>query len=427
MDTPGSDPNVTTSGLRLFCRQHILIMLPLGFASGLPLLLSQKTLIAWLADTGTDIRAVGLFSLVALPYSLKFLWAPLMDRYQLGFSQRGHRRAWILASQYFLMVALATLATLSPEAAYGPIAVVAVLIAFLSASQDICFDAYRADLLLPEERGFGAAVSVAGYRIAMIVAGGLALVLSDVWGWQNTYLMMAGLMGVSMIVTWIAPDPVVHRKTPTSLGKAFTEPWSEFIKRPATLWVLLVLLLFKLCDALAGLMAIPFLLDLKFSMTEIGAIYQMVGLLCTIAGGLLGGWILTRMDLITALLIFAILQALTNLGFLLLSVLPQSQGLLATVIGFEQFVSGMSIAAFVTLLIALCHPAHSATQFAIFTALAGLFTIVVGSPAGYLQAALGWPGFFVASTVLGAPVVFVLAISRKALRGHLKHVATIQA
>tara|TARA_B100000029_G_scaffold468496_1_gene505531 strand:- start:382 stop:1101 length:720 start_codon:yes stop_codon:yes gene_type:complete len=238
--------------------------------------------------------------------------------------------------------------------------------------------------------------------------------------------MMAGLMGISMIVTWVSPDPEVYRKPPTTLAKAFYEPWAEFIKRPATVWVLLVLLLFKLCDALAGLMAIPFLLELEFSMTEIGAIYQMVGLLCTIGGGLVGGWLLTRMDLVRALLIFAALQALTNLGFLLLSVLTPGQTLLATVIGFEQFVGGMSIAAFVALLIALCHPAHSATQFAIFTALAGLFTIVAGSPAGYLQAALGWPGFFVASTVLGLPVVVVLAISRNALRAHIQHVETRQ-
>lgn len=491
----------------------------LGFASGLPLALTGQAMQAWLTQGGIDIATIGFLSLVGLPYTFKFLWAPLMDRFDLPLL--GRRRGWLVLTQLALAGALALLAATSPTDSIRLFALLAVAVAFISASQDVVIDAYRTDLLAPAERGMGASLNVMGYRLAMIVSGGLALIWTDPaqaghWTWPEVYRFMAGLMAAAALLS----ATVLPRVTPPAgprpaarqdligfaavlaavavgylvsdrfaqpvarallaplleggtldarlqqrwielaallLGIVFTLPlaaWAarrarfqtllgglaNYFAQPGALAFLALIVLYKLGDAFAGSLMTPFLLkSMAYSAAEVGVVNKVIGLWLTIAGALVGGALMMKIGLWRALLVFGVLQAASNLGFWWLAVngagvlpgltlpafdwgfvalaqpTPVDGGLLM-VIAFENLSGGMGTAAFVAFLMSLCNQRFTATQYALLSAFASVGRVWVGPLAGVLAESIGWPTFFVVSTVLALPAVGMLWWLRRPIR-----------
>ena len=394
--------------ISVFRSKRIFLLLLLGFSSGLPLALTGATLQAWLAVEGIDIQAIGWFTLVGQPYVYKFLWAPLMDRYSIPLL--GRRRGWLLATQAALLVAIACMGTVSPKEAPFLLAALALAVAFLSASQDIVFDAYRADVLGAEERGAGAAVSVLGYRIAMLVSGGLALILVDNWiSWTQAYWLMAALMLVGVAATWAAAEPATPPRAPKTLAEAVREPLAEYFSRHGAWLLLLVIILYKLGDAFAGTLSTAFLLrGAGFSLTDVGWANKWLGVGATILGLLIGGALMAKLRLFKSLLLFGFLQAFTNLGFMLLAAAGKSYPLMITVIAAENLCGGMGTAAFVALLMAMCDRRFSATQYALLSALASLGRVYVGPAAGALAESFGWTTFFFLTFLVALPGIAML-------------------
>ena len=392
-----------------FRSRKIGLLLLLGFASGLPLALTAGTLQAWLAAESMDIVAIGWFALVGQPYTYKFLWAPLMDRYVPPFL--GRRRGWLLVTQVLLAAAIAFMGTLSPRDSVWLLGATALTVAFLSASQDIVFDALRADWLERDERGAGAAVSVFGYRIAMLVSGAGVLILADQWlGWHAAYWLMAALMGVGMIATWFVVEPEIKGGAPKTLDAAVVKPFSEFFTRKGAIALLLLVVLYKLGDAFAGNLTTTFLLrGPGFSLTEVGAFNKGFGVAATIVGALAGGALMVKMRLYRALMLFGVLQAFTNLGFMLLAGAGKSYPLMVAVVGMENLCGGMGTAAYVALLMALCDRRFSATQYALLSALSAVGRVYVGPAAGYLVAGFGWEIFFLFTFLISLPGLALLA------------------
>lgn len=294
----------------------------LGFASGLPLALTSGTLQAWATVDGVSLQSIGFLTLVGTAYTLKFLWAPLVDRYAPDFL--GRRRSWMFFSQVLLALFIAGMGFLAPSSHLGLLAVFAVIVAFLSATQDIAFDAYSTDVLRDHERAAGAALKVLGYRLAMIVSGGLALILAGTWlGWQYTYVLMGVFMLVCAVATILAPEPEIVAKAPRTLGLAVVEPLKEFFSRRGAILILVLIVLYKLGDAFAGALSTTFLIrGAGFSMEEVGSINKIFGLAATIIGALAGGSIMSKMGLYRALMLFGLLQAVSNFGYWVLAVTP---------------------------------------------------------------------------------------------------------
>ena len=315
----------------------------LGFSSGLPLALSGSTLQTWLATLHVDVTAIAAFSLVGLPYSLKFLWAPLMDRYMPPFM--GRRRGWILLAQMVLAALMAMMAVTDPLTAMPRLVVLALIMAFASASQDIVYDAYRTDLLPPVERGLGAAVTVGGYRMAMIVSGALVLVLSDRIGWRNSYLLMAALMLLAMGVSLLAPEPPASAEVPRTLKDAVLTPLRDFATRPAAAGLLALVVLYKFGNWFSGPLTNVFLVaGLHFTATDVGVVNKGLGLVATLVGVLLGGALMPRLGLFRSLLCFGILQAASTLTFMLLALVGHNYGLMVLAVGVENLSWGMGTA-----------------------------------------------------------------------------------
>nr|WP_311528404.1 muropeptide transporter [uncultured Ralstonia sp.] len=402
--------------LDVFRNRRIGAMLLLGFASGLPLALTSGTLQAWMTVEGLDIRTIGLFSLVGQAYIFKFLWAPLMDRFTPpGFSSSlGRRRGWLVLTQAGLVASIAAMAFTPPHAALWALAGLAVLVAFLSASQDIVFDAYSTDVLHTSERGVGAAVKVLGYRLAMLVSGGLALYLADrVMGWSNMYLVMAGLMALGIFTTLWSPEPEVSARPPRSLQEAVVGPLKDFFSRRGAWALLALIVLYKLGDAFALSLSTTFLIRaVGFSAGEVGIVNKTLGLAATIIGALYGGMLMVRLGLVRSLLLFGVLQGVSNFAYWALSVSPKHLWSMALAVGIENLCGGMGTAAFVALLMALCNRSFSATQYALLSALASIGRVYVGPTAGYLVQAYGWPTFYLMSVVLAAPGLVVLWFMR---------------
>jgi len=395
----------------LFNRRVATVAL-LGFASGLPLALSAGTLQAWLTVQGVEVSQIGVFSLVGLPYVFKFLWAPLLDRYQPGWP--GRRRDWMLVTQVLLAALLFVAGASDLAAGALPLlALVAVAIAFLSATQDVAIDAYRTEVLKERERGFGAGAAVTGYRIGMLVAGAGALLLADAIGFARVYQLMALalLLGVAASVCGPAVPPEV--RPPGNLAAAVLEPLREYFRRDAAVPLLVLIFLYKLGDAFAGGLTTNFLLAAQgFSLTDVGAIYKGLGLVASIAGALYGGGMMARLGLYRALMLFAWLQAITNLGFAMLAVAGKSYLAMVAVVGLENLAGGMGTAAYLALLMSICDRRYTATQFALLSAVASLGRVFAGPPAGYMVEAVGWPWFFVMTFVLALPAIFILKRQR---------------
>ena len=401
-----------TRTLKSLANRRVVAVFFLGFASGLPLALAGGTLQAWMAVEGVDLKTIGFFSLVGLPYAFKFFWAPLLDRYALPFL--GRRRGWILGTQLALMILIVMLGFTSPKDTPWLVALFALLLTFTSASQDIVFDAYRTDVLREKERGLGAAVSVTGYRIAMLASGALALILAGPLGWRLTYLLMAGLMLIGTMATIFGPEPEETVRPPQSLKEAISGPLTEFFSRPAAWAFLALIILYKIGDAFAGSLTTAFLIrGPGFSIGEVGAINKGLGLMATIIGALYGGVMLARLGLYRSLMIFGILQAISNLSFMVLAYAGKVYSIMVAAVAFENLAGGMGTAAFVAFLMALCDHRYTATQFALLSALASLGRIFVGPPSGYLSHEVGWVVFFFVTFLAALPGLALLYKMRR--------------
>jgi MFS transporter, PAT family, beta-lactamase induction signal transducer AmpG len=502
---------------------HLVVVLFLGFASGLPLALTGQAMQAWLSVSGVDITTIGFLSLVGLPYTFKFLWAPLMDRFELPWL--GRRRAWLVLTQLALAAALWCMADTSPTTATRTFALLAVLVAFVSASQDVVIDAYRTDLLQAHERGLGASLSVLGYRLAMILSGGVALIWVDPatpsssgggWTWPEVYRFMAGLMGAAALLSMTVLPRLKNALTPSSVGRrdllgfaavvlavtlgfVLSERWAPGIAQtllapwwahsslpaglqtkwtdllalmlglaftlPLAAWAakaarfetllgglrsyfsqggaaafLVFIVLYKLGDAFAGSLMTPFLLkSMLYSSAEVGVVNKVIGLWLTIGGALLGGALMVQLGLWRSLMLFGIFQMLSNLGFWWLAAsgkgalagleipafdwgfvkLAQAtsvDGGLLLVIALENLSGGMGTAAFVAFLMSLCNQKFTATQFALLSAFASIGRVWVGPLAGVLAESIGWPHFFILSTLVALPALVLLYRLRQPIK-----------
>lgn len=406
--------NSMNAYLEIFRSRRVAVVCLLGFSSGLPLALTGGTLQAWMTVSGVDLATIGIFTLVGIPYTWKFLWAPFMDRYVPPFL--GRRRGWIAAMQMLLGACIAVMGALDPATMPWALAALALMVAFISASQDVVFDAYRADVLRPQERGIGAAVSVLGYRLAMLVSGALALILSDRIGWQNTYWLMAALMIAAIGATLFGPEPEVQVTPPKTLAEAVVEPLREFFARHGAWALLLLIVLYKLGDAFAGSLTTAFLIrGVEFTATEVGAINKGMGLAATLVGVVFGGVLMARLGLFRSLLVFGVLQAISNLTFMWLASVGKDYAVMVLAVGFENLAGGMGTAAFVALLMAMCDKRFTASQFALLSALAAVGRVYVGPASGYMVEAIGWTTFFGFTFLMALPGLLLLFIMRRSI------------
>lgn len=397
------------SPVRAFAQPKMVALIFLGFASGLPFYLTSTTLQAWMTKANVDLTTIGMFSLVGLPYSLKFLWAPLLDRYIPPFL--GRRRGWLIIAQVLLLVAIASMALHDPALGLRVLAFNALLIAFLSATQDVAGDAYRTDVLHHREMGAGAAIWVLGYRIALLLTGSLAFVLADRMPWQSVYLLLSSLMLIGVIASVMAPEPVLDDAPPRTLAEAVVLPFNEFFTRSGLLRGMLVLLfivLYKYSDSLVIAMGTPFLLQAGYTQTEIGVIRGGAGLIATIVGALAGGVLLAKLGINKSLWIVAVLQAVSNVGYYLLAVTEQSRTWLLAVIVIENFIAGLAAAALLAFLMVMCNKRVSATQFALLSSLVAVSRDLLTAPSGGIAEATGWPLFFLISIAAGLPALLML-------------------
>jgi MFS transporter, PAT family, beta-lactamase induction signal transducer AmpG len=398
-----------TSAVRIFGQPKMAVLLFLGFSSGLPLYLTSKTLQAWMTTAKVDLTTIGLFSLVALPYSFKFVWAPVMDRFIPPFL--GRRRGWVLITQILLLLAIAAMSLHDPQQGLRMLAVNAIAIAFFSASQDISLDAYRTDVLENREMGAGAAVFVLGYRIAMITSGALAFFLADRLSWPTTYLILSTLILVGVVTTFLAPEPVLNDAPPKSIAEAVVLPFADFFQRAGILRALLVLLfivVYKYSDSLAGSMTTPFLLQAGFSETEVGAVFLGAGVIATILGVLAGGAVIGKVGINRSLWIFVVVQGLSNLTYYVLSLAEKNHALMVTAVVIENFGLGLVTAAMTAFLMSMCNKRFTATQFALLSSLMAASRDILVAPGGKIAESLGWPSFFIVTVAMAIPPLLLL-------------------
>ena len=396
----------------VFRSPRVAAVMVLGFASGLPLALTGSTLQAWLTVSNVDIRTIAWFSWIGVPYLLKFLWAPVMDRFVPPFF--GRRRGWMLLCQMALLAGIAAMTLSPPDESVFLLGIIALSVAFASASQDIVIDAYRTDVLRTHERGMGAAVGVFGYRIAMLASGGLALILADQIGWRTAYLLMAAMMVIGLIASMLAPEPEVAATPPRSLLDAVVLPLADLFSRRGALALLTLIMLYKFGDALAGTLTTAFLIrGVGFTPTDVGLVNKFLGLAALLLGALAGGVLLARLSLYKALLAFGVLQAVSNLSFVWLALVGKSYPVLVFTVAFENLASGMGTAAFVALAMALCNSSFSATQYALLSALASLGRVLFGPLTGQLVASMGWAEFFFITFVAALPGLWLVWYMRE--------------
>ena len=394
--------------------RRIVSFLLLGLASGLPYNLSDSTLQAWLKDTGVSNTDIGILSLIGLAYTLKPLWAPLLDRYSLPWL--GRRRGWILLFQVALSGALVWLAFHGPEGGLVAFAVAALVLAVLSASQDIVIDAYRTDAARVNERGPAATAANLGYRTASYFALAGALVLADQVGWTVTYLAMAGVMLAFSAATIWAPEPESNPPPPRTLRNAIVDPLRQLLGNEGALVLIIALVLYKVGDAFALRLFTPFLMDVGFSLTEIGIATKTVMLAANIAGAIAGGLWIVRLGLLRALLLFGALQALTNLAYMAVSVAGHDMTVMITAVALDNFFGAMGNTALVVFVMALCDIRYSAFQYALLSALAVLPRNVLGWPAGFLADEIGWTSFYLVTFFTALPGLLMVWWLRDRIR-----------
>lgn len=388
--------------------KRILICIFTGFSSGLPLYILISLLPAWLRSEGVNLKAIGLFALINLPFTWKFLWAPLFDRYSPPL---GRRRGWLLISQILLLLSIPIFSAFNPQLDIWSIAYLAAVVAFFSASQDIVLDAYRRELLLDAELGLGNAIHVNAYKIAGLIPGSLSLILADYLPWHSVFIITALFMLPGLAMTVFVKEPSLRNAAPKTLREAVSEPFCEFIGRNGLKTALLILafiFFYKLGDSMATALATPFYLDMGFSKTEIGLIAKNAGLWPSVIGGLLGGAWMVKLGINRALWIFGAVQMLAILGFAWLAMVGHNLFVLGIAIGLEAFGVGLGTAAFVAYIAYTTHPLYTATQFALFTSLAAVPRTFANAATGYLVEDLGWRDFFLFCFVAAIPGMLLL-------------------
>lgn len=384
----------------------MLAIMVLGAASGFPNQVTESTLQAWLKDAGTSNTTIGVLSYVAIPYLLKFLWAPLLDRYPLPLF--GRRRGWMIVFQIGIAAAIALFAVQNPAATLLPIAICAVAIVFLSASQDIVIDAYRTDVSLPHERGLAAAANNLGYRAAAWLAFAVALTVADALGsdakaWRIAMLGLAATMLAFTLATIFAPEPKYTEAPPRTLRESVVSPLRELLGTPGAAALIALVMLFKVGDAFALKLFTPFMMDVGFSKTEIGWVAKAVMTTSAIAGAVLGGLWMVKLGLLRSMLFFGVLQAVSNLAYYLLAVVGKDYPLMVAGVAIDNLASGMGNVASVALIMALCHARFSAFQYALLSAFALLPRYSLGGPAGWLADFAGWETYYIVSFLMGLP------------------------
>ncbi|MBU1163140.1 MAG: AmpG family muropeptide MFS transporter [Proteobacteria bacterium] len=384
----------------------MIVALLMGFSCGLPLLLTITVLQAWMKEEGVDLTVIGLMALVGLPYTLKFIWAPFLDRYTLPFL--GRRRGWLLIAQIFLIFSIAGLGLTDPVGHPWMVVFAALLVTFFSASQDIVVDAYRREDLPDEELGLGSSLYVNGYRVGMLLASGGGLILADHITFSMVYLIMAACMLPGVLTTFFASEPEIAVGTPKSLKEAVLCPLIDYFSRKEALWILAFILFYKMGDNMASAMTTPFYLDIGFSKTEIGAVVKLFGFWATIIGSLIGGVLMLRQGIYRSLWIFGFLQSISTAGFALLARIGHSIPALSAVIAFENLSSGMGTAAYVAFMASITNKKFTATQYALLSSLMGVPRVLVSAPTGFFAKSLGWENFFIFCTLIAIPGMLLL-------------------
>ena len=400
-------------GWRAFLNRHMLICVFLGFTSGLPLFTLVYLVQAWLRSEGVNLKEIGLFALIQFPYTWKFIWAPLMDRYvpKLPFWRPGRRRGWMLFTQVLVAGAIASLGFVSPRDAIWSVAALTALVAFFGASQDVVIDAYRRELLADTEQGLGNAVHVNAYKVAALVPGSLSLILSDHLPWTAVFAVTAAFMLPGMVLTLLVTEPQVHGAPPKNLREAIALPLSEFVTRDglgAALLVLAFIFLYKLGDTMATTLSTSFFLDIGFHKTEIGVIAKTTAFWASLAGGIIGGAWLVKIGIARGLWIFGFVQIVSTLGFAWLAKIGPSPAALALIYGFETFATGLTLAAFTAYIASTTDPRYTATQFALFTSLASVPRTLASAASGFVVAKIGWFDYFLVCAALAAPGMLLL-------------------
>jgi len=399
-------PKNRRSMLNVILSGRMLVALMMGFSCGLPLLLTITVLQAWMKEKGVDLTVIGMMALVGLPYTLKFLWAPFLDRFTLPFL--GRRRGWLLVAQVALIFSIAGLGSTDPGNNPWMVAFAAFLVTFFSASQDIVVDAYRREDLPDEELGLGSSLYVNGYRVGMLLASGGGLIMADYIPFSTVYLIMAACILPGVLTTVLAPEPELTFGTPKSIKEAVLDPLVEYFNRQGALWILAFILFYKMGDTMASAMTTPFYLDIGFSKTEIGAIVKLFGFWATIAGALIGGVLMLRLGINRSLWVFGFLQAISTACFALLARIGHSVPTLSGVIAFENLSSGMGTAAYIAFMASITNKRFTATQYALLTSLMGVPRVLASAPTGLLAKNLGWVSFFIACTLIAIPGMLLL-------------------
>lgn len=393
--------------LKMVFSPRMLVAFLMGFSCGMPLLLTITVLQAWMKEEGVDLSVIGLMALVGLPYTVKFLWAPFLDRYRLPFL--GRRRGWLLVAQVALALALAALGMTRPAAHPWMVAAAAFWVTFFSATQDIVVDAYRREDLTDNELGLGSSFYINGYRVGMLLASGGGLIMADFMPFSMVYLVMAFCMLPGILTTLFSREPPVTEAFPKSLRAAVLDPLIEYFSRKNAIWILAFVLFYKIGDTMALAMTTPFYLDMGFTKTEIGTVVKLFGFWATVGGGFAGGVIMLRLGINRSLWIFGFFQMASILGFVVLARMGHSLPALSGVIVFENLSGGMGTAAYAAFMASITNKKFTATQYALLSSLMGIPRVMAAAPTGFLAKYLGWEAFFILCTVMAVPGILLLA------------------
>jgi MFS transporter, PAT family, beta-lactamase induction signal transducer AmpG len=392
----------------------MLAIMILGAASGFPNQITESVLMAWLKDSGATNTTIGILSYVALPYLLKFLWAPFIDRFPLPLL--GRRRGWVLAMQFALAATIAMFAVQNPALSLWPVAMCATAIVFLSATQDIAFDAYRTDVSKPNERGLAAAASNLGYRTSAWLAAAFALAVAQLLGWRPALLVLAAVMAAFGIATWLAPEPQYRHAPPRTLSESIVTPLRALLGTPSAVTFIALIVLFKVGDAFALRLFTPFMMDVGFTKVEIAFVLKAIFTASAVVGAILGGIWMVKLGLLRSMLLFGVLQALSNLLYYALALTGKSYPLMVIAVSVDNVAGSMGNIASVALIMALCDVRFSAFQYALLSSFALLPRYLLGGPAGWLADTGGWDTYYVASFVMAVPGLLLVWIMRDGIR-----------
>ena len=397
---------VRQNTLKVVFSRRMLVALLMGFSGGLPLLLTLGVLQAWMKEGGVDLTWIGMITLVQIPYTWKFLWAPFLDRFIPPFL--GRRRGWLLMSQIALMASIVGLGYSDPVKNTWMMIVAAVLVAFFSATQDIVIDAYRREDLPDEELGPGSSMYIGGYRLGMLLAGSGGMIMADHIPFSQVYFIMALCLVPGVITTLLTPEPKAVAGVPQTMKEAVINPLVDYFSRNGALWILAFIVMYKIGDTMASAITTPFYLEIGFSKTEIGTVVKFFGTAATLVGAALGVFLLAKLGINRGLWIFGILQALSTAGFAVLARIGYSISMLSGVIAFENLSSGMGTAAYAAFMASITNKKFTATQYALLTSLMGVPRVLASAPTGFLAKHIGWEMFFIFCTLIAVPGMLLL-------------------